>query len=65
MIDPKEAPDGFEAVKQENISHCKGCHFDQPFTGECYELEKAGLLKCDARHRKDGQNVIFKKKEKV
>ena len=61
MIDPNEAPDGYEAVAALLIgpTPCRGCAFD------------ISRFECGARHeqtsctefgRKDGESVIFIKK---
>jgi len=53
MIDPKEAPEGYEAVR----GYCYDCCF---FIGmSCPDPD----LNCHASTRKDGETVIFRKVE--
>lgn len=49
MINPKEAPKGYEAVE----GKCTDCDLFN---------EKCDLIECAAESRKDGEDVIFKKK---
>lgn len=58
MIDPSEAPEGFEAVEPNASDRCKGCSFNSWRSNYCLGTA------CTAKLREDGQNVIFKKKEK-
>ena len=52
MIDPKEAPEGYEAVR----GPCSECCFH---TVDCSDIYPA----CVAGNRKDGHMVIFRKVE--
>ncbi len=63
MIDPGEAPEGFEAVGVAAELSCQGCAFEGSSYKPCHYLAVDERL-CFAEDRKDGHEVIFKKKEK-
>ena len=52
-----ELPQGFalRAVKSNGL--CGGCYFTKKGAGDCLKI----FLPCQAKDRKDGKNVIFKK----
>lgn len=56
MIDPKEAPDGCTAVREESeIDRCLGCFFN--FLPACRNRSE---ILCIESARNDGEDVIFK-----
>ena len=59
-IDENEAPEGFRAVAASTAYGCRGCCFI--WKRPCHFKAKDKRL-CRGFDRKDGQDVIFKKKD--
>lgn len=57
MLDPKEAPEGYVAVREDSI-HCKDCAFYRANAGECLARLQAP---CMSYERADQTTVIFRK----
>ncbi len=59
MIDKNEAPEGYEAVKEERAYSCKGCDLADD-NSNC----TVSRMPCSRLFRTDNSNVIFVKKSK-